>query len=290
MTSETIKARFAELGAEIPIEDINSRLSTLTDQFKVPIIDAEHSVVSFFLRKHGIDKGDFYKGQNANQSVSVADIPKEDGKWLNLRAKCVQIWDSAHESMAQVGLIGDDTGRVKYTIWKNANLPLLEEGKSYSLENIVTNEWQDKISVTFNKTSKIVEIDDEIEVVDNNVSYTGVLVKIKNGSGLIKRCPNCNRALKSGACPEHGNVTGTYDLRIMGVLDDGTSVQDVLLGLDDTVALWGHTLDEAKASAVDALDAEIVLQQMKTALVGRYYMMSGSQMDSAMLAKECEAF
>jgi len=54
-------------------------------------------------------------------------------------------------------------------------------------------------------------------------------VDVQSGSGLIKRCPECNRALVKGACGEHGKVEGVYDLRIKAVLDDGEKVQDILM-------------------------------------------------------------
>ena len=287
MTSEQIKAKFAELGADIPIEDIDKRLDDLTNRFKVPVKEAESSVVSFFLRKHGIERADYYKGGGSNEIVTVADIPHEDGKWLGLRVKVAQLWDSEHQSIDQVGLIGDETGTIKFVKWANANLPPLEEGKSYSIENIVTNLYNDRVSVTFNKTSKIEELDADIESRQTESEFTGAMVKITDGSGLIKRCKECKRALKSGVCSEHGSVDGTYDLRIMAVLDDGTSVQDILLNKEITELLWGHTLDESKAMAVDALEAGVVLDDMRTALVGKYYKVSGSNMDSMMLAKEC---
>ena len=40
------------------------------------------------------------------------------------------------------------------------------------------------------------------------------MIDIQTGSGLIKRCPECKRALVKGACAEHGKVKGEYDLRI----------------------------------------------------------------------------
>lgn len=291
MTSEQIQKRFMELGADIPIEDIDRRLDDLIDRFKVPVKEAESSVVAFFLRKHGIERADYYTGSGSgtNETVPVADIPTEDGKWISLRVKVAQLWDSEQLSIDQVGLIGDETGTIKFTMWTKANLPHLEEGQSYSIENVVTNLYNDRVSVTFNKTSKVVELDTDVEARQTESKYTGAMVKIKDNSGLIKRCPICNRAMTSGTCQEHGNVSGTHDLRIMGILDDGVSTQDVLLGREMTETIWGHTLDEAKAMAVDALDAEVVIDDMRTALVGRYYSASGSAMDTTMLVKEFEA-
>jgi len=45
---------------------------------------------------------------------------------------------------------------------------------------------------------------------------------------IIKRCPECNRQTKSGACAEHGKVEGIYDLRIKAVCDNGIEIRELL--------------------------------------------------------------
>lgn len=289
MTSKQIKSKFAELGHDTELSDIENRISVLTGQFKVPIDESETSVVSYFLRHFNVDRADYYTGSGDNQTVTIADIPQEDGEWINLRVKLVDIWDSTSDYIRQTGLVGDATGRTKFIMWANSGLEEMIKDKCYLLENVVTNEYNDKISVTFNKTSAITEIDDTIEVGYTTTEYTGVLVAIKPSSGLIKRCPECKRALKSGTCSEHGNVSGTYDLRIMGILDDGVSTQDILLNKEMTESVWGHTIAHAMKMATEALDAAVVLDDMNAKLVGKYYTVSGSDMGEMLLLNECEA-
>ena len=289
MTSESIRDKFSELGHDIDVNEVASRVDTLVNQFKVPAAEAEKSVVSYFLRKLGVERSEYYTGYGENPTMSIADLPNEDGIWVNLRIKVADIWENTSEYMQQVGIIGDETGRTKFVLWKNAGKPPMIEGKSYLIENVVTNLYNERISITFNKTSTITELDDDIEVGNVSTEYTGVLVAIKPNSGLIKRCPECNRRTVGGACTEHGNVDGIYDIRIMGVLDNGTSAQDVLLDADMTDKVWGHTLDDAVQMAVDSLDAEVVIENMRTELVGRYYTVKGSIMDTMILVSDCKA-
>jgi len=289
MTNEIIQARFAELGHEVELSDIENRISVLTGQFKVPIKDAESSVVSFFLRQLGVDRADYYEGSTGGQvDVSVADIPQKEDNWVNLRVKFVKEWDTTSDFIRQTGLVGDETGQIKFVIWANSGLHEMTEGKCYSLDNIVTNVYNERVSVSLNRTSVITELDDDIEVGFTTAEFTGALVMIKEGSGLIKRCPECNRALKSGTCSEHGNVEGEYDLRIMGVLDNGVDMRDILLGRELTEQLWGHSLEDGTKMAIDALDASIVLDDMRNSLVGRYYSATGSMMEYTMLAEFCD--
>lgn len=280
--------RFAELGQEINPKDISDRVEDLTGRFKVPEPEAVRSVVAYFLRHLGIDKAEYYKDMSMATDTKVADLPQEDGKWVNMRVKMSDIWETSHESMEQVGLIGDDTGRVKFTLWKNAGIPPMKKDKCYAIESVTTSEYMGKISISFNKMSKITEIGDDIDVGNATKSYTGALVHIKDRSGLIKRCPECKRAINSGVCDEHGAVDGINDIRIMAILDSGVDTQDVLFSTHMAEDIWRHSLDEAILMAVNALDYDVVINDMINKLVGRYYTVSGSQMDTMLLVDKYE--
>ena len=389
-TSEQIRKQFLELNVDIELAEIERRLSDLTERFKVPVAEAERSVVSYFLRERGIKREDYYgTPQGAASSMQISDINlseqwvnlrakvtqlwestspsidqvgligdetgtikfvkwaksnlpalvegksyslenmttdewqgnfsvkmnrttriseldedieiadreaqlvtidsiNESNRWINLRAKVTQLWDSEHESIDQMGLIGDETGTIKFVKWAKSELAPLVEGKSYSFENLTTDEFEERFSVKFNKSSSIEELDEEIEVGFTTTEFTGAMVHIQDGSGLIRRCPICNRALMKGTCMEHGNVEGDYDLRIKAVLDNGTTVQEALLNREITESISGITLDEAKEMAVDALDHSVVLDEMKKQLLGRYYTMTGSILDRYLLVENIQ--
>ena len=387
------KDKFAELGADIPLEEIEERLDKLTTKFKVPEEEARRSVVNYFLKEHNIDRTKFYAGQSGTSMVNVSDVTEdgkwvtikakitqlwdnshesisqvglagdetgtikftkwenpelpdleegksyllknvvskewggrfeisinrsssiedidedievsapvmntesvqvnisdisEDGKWVTVRGKIAQLWDNSNESISQVGLIGDETGTVKFTKWASAELPSLEEGKSYLLKSVVTDEWDGKFNIKLNKNSSIEEIDEDIEIGTSNMEFTGAMVDIQAGSGLIKRCPECNRALTKGACMEHGNVKGVYDLRIKAILDDGTIAQDALINREITEQITGMSLDDAISMAAEALDQGVVLDNMKEKLVGKYYRVEGPKLDRYILVNTIE--
>jgi len=268
-----IEARFSELGIKVEPSEIETRLDRLINQFKVPPEEARRNVINYFLKEHNIPRAQFF-AQRETPLVKVSDI-KEDGKWVTLRGKVVQLWESNQESISQVGLLGDESGTIKFTKWEKAGLPPVEEGKSYLFKNVVTSEWQGQFSIKLNRTSEITQLNEDIEVGSTPVEFTGAIVDIQSGSGLIKRCPECNRALVKGACGEHGKVEGLYDLRVKAVLDDGEKVQDILLNREVTEALIGITLEQAKEMATEALDQGVVLDMIKSRLVGRYFIVSG---------------
>ena len=276
-----IEARFSEMGIKVQPDEIETRLDQLINKFKVPPEEARRNVINYFLKQHNIPRTEFFEKRETPQ-VKVSEI-KEDGKWVTLCAKVVQLWETNHESVSQVGLLGDESGTVKFTKWMKAGLPQVEEGKSYLFRNAITSEWQGQFSIKLNKTSEIIPINEDIEVGRSLVEYSGAIVDIQSGSGLIKRCPECNRALVKGACGEHGKVDGIYDLRVKAVMDDGEKVQDILLNRKVTEALVGITLEQAKDMATEALDQAVVLDVIKSKLVGRYFTVSGARLDRFIL-------
>jgi replication factor A1 len=220
----------------------------------------------------------------AAQLTQVVEI-NEPGLWVDLRVKVSQLWEANSESISQSGLVGDETGTIKFVKWAKADLPELVEGKSYSLKNLVTDEFQGRFSVKLNRTSQIEPLDVDIEIGSVAAEFSGALVDVQKGSGLIKRCPVCKRSLAKGVCSDHGKVDGTYDLRIKAVLDNGHRVQDVLINRETTERLVDLTLDEAKQMAMEALDHEIVRSVIEGKLVGRYYSVTGPRVDRYILVE-----
>ena len=229
----------------------------------------------------GVGGGDFVPAARESELRNISDLV--GGQWATVKGKVVQLWENSHESIEQAGLLGDQTGVIKFTNWASSELQDMEEGKSYILKNIVVNEWGGKAQIQLNRSSSIEELDEDIEVGSATSTYFGAMVDIQTGSGLIKRCPECKRALVKGACPEHGKVKGEYDLRIKAVLDSGTSTQDALINRELTEKLAGLSLDTAIAMAADALDPGVVLDKLKTELVGRYYTVTGHKLDRYIL-------
>jgi replication factor A1 len=222
--------------------------------------------------------------KGAAQIMKVAEI-NEPGRWVDIEVKVAQLWETNSDAISQSGLVGDETGTIRFVKWAKAELPDLVEGKSYSLKNLVTDEFQGKFSVKLNRTSQIESLETDIEIGSVAAEFSGALVDVQKGSGLIKRCPVCKRSLAKGVCTNHGKVDGTYDLRIKAVLDDGRRVQDVLINRETTERLASLTLEEAKLMAMEALDHEVVRSLIESKMVGRYYSATGPRVDRYLLVE-----
>ena len=284
--AEDVAAQFSD-HLDLTVDEVEERLDNLVNEYRVPVDEARRSVVNSYLDEAGLERDALSGGGNA--SVGLAEID-QDEQWLDVTAKVVELWEARSDSVAQVGLLGDETGTTKFVAFETSDLPELEAGTVYRLENLVTDEYQGNFSVKLNRTTTITEVDEDIDVGDDAETVEGALVDIQSGSGLIKRCPedDCTRVLQNGRCSEHGDVDGEFDLRIKGVLDDGEAVHEVIFDRESTEALTGTTLAEAKDMAMDALDTTVVADEMRTGTLGRYYRVSGPQFGRYVLVDEFE--
>ena len=273
---------------EKEIQEIELKFTLLVVEWRVQPTEAAKTVTMAMLKKHGIETK--YWQTSATAPVVTVDQVRADNEWLSLKAKVVQIWENRSDKVARTGLIGDSTGVIKFTIFqKNEDIipERFQEGDSYLFENLVSSMWQGQFSVKANKTSTITPCED-VEVSRRTETITGVITAVSQGSGLIKRCPECNRALVKGACGEHGKVTGKYDLRIKAVFSPfgGNELIDLIIGAEVTEALTGLSIEKAKHIATEALDTQVIEDQFRRELVGRYYEVAGAMLsDSVMLVE-----
>lgn len=267
--------------------DLQERLTTLVTEYRIPLDEARRSVINTHLETTDTDQVDIDRD---NQLVDLADID-EDEQWVDLRVTLVELWEPRSDSIAQVGLLGDESGTIKFVAFETSDLPELTEGQSYQLTNVVTDEYEGNYSVKLNRTTEITEIDADIEIGDNAETLSGALVDIQSGSGLIKRCPidGCTRVLQNGRCPEHGDVDdGEFDLRIKGVIDNGDTVQEVIFDREMTEQAAGISLEQAQQMAMDALDTSVVADKVREVTLGRYYRVEGPVMGRYLLVNEFE--
>lgn len=280
-----IHDQFSDHIEDLSIEDVSERLRTLIEEYKVPTDEARRSVESHYLDVAGLSREDL--GGSDSESVKIEDI-SEPEQWVDLTAKVVELWDARSDAVGQVGLLGDETGTIKFTAWAKSDLPDLQAGEVYHLGNVVTDEYEGRYSVKLNRTTTIEHLDTDVEVGDNAVEIEGALVDIQSGSGLIKRCPeeDCTRVLQNGRCSEHGDVEGEFDLRLKAVIDDGVDVHEVIFDQETTEEITGVTLDEAKQRAMDALDTSVVADEMRADIVGQYYRVRGPTLGRYVLVDE----
>ena len=120
-----------------------------------------------------------------------------------------------------------------------------------------------------------------------DVEVEGTVIEIRPGSGLINRCPECNRTLINDECSIHGSVKGIPDLRIKIVVDDGTGAVSAVLNREITENLLGKTLEECKG-----IDEKILLDEINLMLFANKINMQGNalgdEFGTSFIAKKAE--
>lgn len=271
---DEIKVALEEADINVGDKQVQERLDTL-EQFKVPANEIKRSILTHF----GVSS----KGGSGDNAIGlISDL--SEGNWTSLNIKVVQLWESNHASISQSGVIGDSTGTVKFTKWATANLPQMEEGKCYKLLNVVASVYNEKLQVALNKKSKIEELTEEVEVQDNTITFIGAFVSIQSNSGLITRCDECNKAIR-GTCDKHPEAKGHYDVRVIGAIDNGQRYTSVIVNAEIIEAVTGFSVEFCKNMAIEAMDKEIVIKQLESVLLGKFFYISGSDMGDSILVK-----
>jgi replication factor A1 len=209
----------------------------------------------------------------------------------SVRAKVVQEWETTHERMFQSGLLGDETGTIKFVIWKEEGKERLTPGMVYTIYYAVVDEFSGRNSLNLNSATVIPE-EGDMTVSGGDTSFSGALVHVAPGSGLIKRCPveGCNRVLsRQNYCPVHEIQPGfLYDLRIKGWHDDGKETKEILVQREMTEQLTGLSLNQARELAENnPLGMDEVFLRVRDRILGRYLTCQGREIDTRMLVNAC---
>lgn len=216
----------------------------------------------------------------AREVRQISDLNKK-GEWVTLKVTVMQLWNNAADSISQVGLLGDETDKIKFVSWKKSRLPDLEEGKGYFISNAVVDSWNGKKQVNFNSRTKIKPIDEPVASIKDDNSIVGRITRIVPKSGYIERCPECNRVLVNDHCPVHIDVEPIEDLRVKAAIDADSSVF-IANGkiAEDLLHLQLGQIKKMEKEDVDCL--------MDATLVGKKFRFKGNRLNSNFIVEDFE--
>ena len=189
------------------------------------------------------------------------------------------------------GIIADDTGKVQYSAWNDFSL---KEGETVCVKNAYIRSWKGIPQLNMGDRCEVSRVDAVFDVVDTggskktiaeitriggglDITIEGLIVDIRAGSGIIKRCPQCNRSILNGVCTAHGQVEGRPDLRLKVVVDDGTGAIGAIINRDDTEKLTGITMKAAEGLAA-AQGEGIVAREMASRVLMKRVSITGNVM------------
>ncbi len=195
------------------------------------------------------------------------------------------------EKVVYSGILGDETGKVRYTSWKDFDL---KEGEVIEISNGYVKSWRGAPQLIFDSRATVKKLDSDrippekigsgrvpiSKLVEKggavDVIIEGTVLEIRKGSGLIHRCPECNRAIKKGICRIHGEVDGEPDMRIKAVVDDGTGAVDAIMNRDITEKLLEKNLEECMEIAKEAMSYELIMDEISELLTAKPLRIKGN--------------
>jgi len=188
------------------------------------------------------------------------------------------------------GVLADETTRLPFTDWDPHDE--IEDLASIRIENAFVREFRGAPAVNVSEYSTVSTLDRTVEPAESapryaiqdavesgglfDVELVGNVLSVREGSGLIERCPQCGRLVQNGQCRSHGAVEAEDDLRVKAILDDGTGTVTAILGSDLTAEIYGGDVEDAKEHARDAMDKAVVAEAIREELVGHEYRIRGS--------------
>jgi hypothetical protein len=92
--------------------------------------------------------------------VDIAEIGAVDSPAVTIEGEIRQLWEPSSPAIQDVGLIADDTGTTKVTVWVRSRQPSLTAGERVRLTN-VSKSWHDgRVSIAATGWSRIDRLDD----------------------------------------------------------------------------------------------------------------------------------
>jgi replication factor A1 len=211
--------------------------------------------------------------------------PGDRGRTVEVRAVDVEertIDGRDGETEILSGVLADDTARLPFTDWDPHSA--ITGGANVRIEDAYVREFRGVPSVNVSEFSTVTTLDREVAIAEAtrltvgeavetggafDVEIEADIVGIRDGSGLIQRCPECGRMVQKDQCRTHGAVDGEDDLRVKAILDDGTGALTAILGTELTADVYGGGIETAREAAKEAMDQQVVADAIREEVVGR---------------------
>lgn len=188
------------------------------------------------------------------------------------------------------GVIADDSAKLPFTAW--VSLGTFDIGDYIRFEGAAVRIFRGLPSINFNENTSIElvksaeDLSFTMESVNQanspvaiqqilekegifDVTVSGNLISIRPGSGLIERCPVCNRVTQKSVCRSHGEVECLVDMRIKAILDDGTGAVHLMLNRELSEAIYGKSMHDVETMAQGSISNDAVFTDMRKVLTGK---------------------
>jgi ssDNA-binding replication factor A large subunit len=89
------------------------------------------------------------------QVVPIDLVGEVSHREVDIEGTVVELWEPSHASIQQVGLLEDETGRIKFTAWRKSQQPMVREGERVRFRNVAKNWYRGRVSVALTGWSSV---------------------------------------------------------------------------------------------------------------------------------------
>ncbi len=240
------------------------------------------------------------------QDVQVADGPPKvvtvselregmgyvqvKGRVLSVEARDVTVKGEPKRIFS--GLVADETGKVQFTAWSDFKV---KQDDILKISKATVKGWRGIPQLNFDERAEVIKVKEKFPSAEElqkttvsmiseissrggaaDATVRGAVIEVRDGSGLIMRCPDCKRALQKGMCKVHGRTDGVPDLRIKAIVDDGSGAVGAVIGRELTEKLAGCTLDECMERAKKSMNLDVVKDSFEDLMLLKVVTLTGN--------------
>lgn len=89
------------------------------------------------------------------QVVPIGLVGEVGRREVDVEGTVAKLWKPSHVSVQQVGLLEDDTGRIKFTVWKKSRQPRVREGDRVRFRGAARNWYRGRVSIALTGWSRV---------------------------------------------------------------------------------------------------------------------------------------
>ncbi|KAB1198177.1 MULTISPECIES: DNA-binding protein [Haloferax] len=93
--------------------------------------------------------------QAPGRVIPIAAVSEVNRREVSISGTVTQLWESSNPAIQQVGLIEDETGRTKLTVWEKSNQPWINEGERVRIHGAAKNWYNGRVSVALTGWSTV---------------------------------------------------------------------------------------------------------------------------------------
>ncbi|HJJ46941.1 MAG TPA: nucleotide-binding protein, partial [Methanocorpusculum sp.] len=163
-----ISLKLQNKGVSPDTQSIFDKLASYINEFGVAPNEAERKVQSDLFRKLNIPEDPRPNQELTSMGSGNPQSPVRklndlvDGDWVTVDVKVMSVQKPRFPSIAQKGVIADDTGAVGFTIFsKTEHIPLLEAGKWYRIENCTVSAYRGNLAINIHSGTTVTAITED---------------------------------------------------------------------------------------------------------------------------------